>query len=56
MRCLITGLHKRFICTDKFLYEIQSRGFSINEFYKGTGLSIFKEEDPFLAKVFARKV
>ncbi|MEK4406563.1 class I SAM-dependent methyltransferase [Sporosarcina sp. FSL K6-6792] len=48
--------YRRFICTDDFLEAIKVRGFSISEFYKGTGLSIYKEEDPFLARVIAEKL
>lgn len=48
--------YRRFICTDKFLKNMKDRGFSIKEFYKGTGLSIYKEEDPFLARVIAEKI
>lgn len=47
--------YRRFICTDEFLIKMRNRGFEINKFYKGTGLSIYKEEDPFLARVFAMK-
>lgn len=47
--------YRRFICTDEFLINMRNRGFEIKEFYKGTGLSIYKEEDPFLARVFAMK-
>lgn len=48
--------YRRFICTDDFLEAMEVRGFSISEFYKGTGLSIYKEEDPFLARVIAEKL
>lgn len=48
--------YRRFICTDEFLEAMKKRGFSINEFYKGTGLSIYKDEDPFLARVIAEKL
>lgn len=48
--------YRRFVETDKLLVELMNRGFSINEFYKGTGLSIYKDEDPFLARVIAEKV
>lgn len=48
--------YRRFICTDTFLEAMKARGFSINEFYKGTGLSIYKDEDPFLARVIAEKL
>lgn len=47
--------YRRFVDSDKLLVELLNRGFSIKEFYKGTGLSIYKEEDPFLARVFAKK-
>lgn len=47
--------YRRFINTDDFLADLQARGFVIHEFYKGTGLSIYKEEDPFLARVVAEK-
>jgi SAM-dependent methyltransferase len=47
--------YRRFVETDKFLVELITRGFSVNEFYKGTGLSIYKDEDPFLARVMAVK-
>ena len=47
--------YRRFVETDKFLVELINRGFSVNEFYKGTGLSIYKEEDPFLARIIAEK-
>ena len=48
--------YRRFIETDKLLVELMNRGFSIKEFYKGTGLSIYKDEDPFLARVLAEKL
>lgn len=48
--------YRRFIETDKLLVELIRRNFSIKEFYKGTGLSIYKDEDPFLARVLAEKV
>lgn len=48
--------YRRFIKTDEFLQSMKIRGFSINDFYKGTGLSIYKEEDPFLARVIAEKI
>lgn len=47
--------YRRFICTDNFLVSLKERGFTIEEFYKGTGLSIYKEEDPFLARIIAKK-
>lgn len=47
--------YRRFVETDTFIVELINRGFSINEFYKGTGLSIYKDEDPFLARVMAEK-
>ena len=48
--------YRRFVETDHLLAELTNRGFSIKEFYKGTGLSIYKDEDPFLARVLAEKV
>lgn len=48
--------YRRFVETDKLLVELIDKGFSIKEFYKGTGLSIYKGEDPFLARVLAEKV
>lgn len=48
--------YRRFVETDKLLIELMKRNFSIKEFYKGTGLSIYKDEDPFLARVLAEKV
>lgn len=48
--------YRRFVDADKLLVDLVKRGFSIKEFYKGTGLSIYKEEDPFLARVLAEKL
>jgi len=47
--------YRRFVETDTFLVNLINRGFTVNEFYKGTGLSIYKDEDPFLARVMAEK-
>ncbi|WP_060205290.1 class I SAM-dependent methyltransferase [Sporosarcina koreensis] len=47
--------YRRFVETDTFLVELINRGFSVNKFYKGTGFSIYKDEDPFLARVIAEK-
>ena len=48
--------YRRFVETDKFLVGLINKGFSVNEFYKGTGLSVYKDEDPFLARVMAKKL
>ncbi|WP_153732391.1 class I SAM-dependent methyltransferase [Sporosarcina obsidiansis] len=47
--------YRRFVDTDRFIPDLESKGFEINSFFKGTGLSIYKGEDPFLARVFATK-
>lgn len=48
--------YRRFVETDKLLIELITRSFSIKEFDKGTGFSIYKDENPFLARVFAEKI
>jgi SAM-dependent methyltransferase len=47
--------YRRFICAETFRDTMIERGFLINEFYKGVGLSKYKEEDPYLARVIAEK-
>ncbi|WP_153722646.1 class I SAM-dependent methyltransferase [Sporosarcina cascadiensis] len=48
--------YRRFVDTDQLIPDLESKGFEINSFCKGTGLSIYKGEDPFLARVFATKL
>lgn len=50
------GHYRRYINSEEFLYELQTTyKFDILEFNKGTGFSVFKEEDPYLARIIAEK-
>lgn len=44
--------YRRFIDTNAFLERTRKYGFELKEFYKGRGLSIYKDEDPYLARIW----
>lgn len=50
-----TDHYRRFIETNDFLERTRQEGFELKEFSKGRGFSIYKEEDPFLARVWLQK-
>ncbi|WP_171683130.1 class I SAM-dependent methyltransferase [Paenibacillus planticolens] len=48
--------YRRFITSENLLSDLERKyKFNIVSFEKGTGLSIYKDEDPFLARVVAQK-
>ena len=47
--------YRRFIDTNAFLERTRQYSFELKEFYKGRGLSIYKDEDPYLARVWLKK-
>lgn len=53
----IFGNHyRRYIDSDVLVKELEENyNFEINYYFKGQGLSVFKEEDPYLARIIAVK-
>ncbi|EAZ84848.1 class I SAM-dependent methyltransferase [Lysinibacillus fusiformis] len=47
--------YRRYIDTDLLITKLINLGFSIQEFSKGRGLSIYKNENPFLARMAIKK-
>jgi len=47
--------YRRYIDTDMLISKLINLGFSIEEFSKGRGFSIYKNEDPFLARIIIKK-
>lgn len=53
----VFGDHTRhFVHIGNLLTDLYKNGFVIVEFKEGTGLSPFKDEDPYLVRVFAKKI
>ncbi|MBW8349429.1 class I SAM-dependent methyltransferase [Bacillus sp. IITD106] len=49
--------YRRYIDSEIFIEKLETQhSFEMLEFSKGTGFSPFKGEDPFLARVFAKKI
>ncbi|WLV25349.1 class I SAM-dependent methyltransferase [Aciduricibacillus chroicocephali] len=49
--------YRRFIKAEDLMNDLKSQyGFEELYFTKGTGLSVYKDEDPFLARIIARKL
>lgn len=46
---------RRYVDTDKLLIKLISYGYSVQSFLKSRGLSKFKNEDPFLARLIVEK-
>ncbi|WP_107942130.1 methyltransferase domain-containing protein [Metasolibacillus fluoroglycofenilyticus] len=47
--------YRRYIDTDELLRKVLNLGFSVQSFTKGRGLSVYKNEDPYLARVIVEK-
>ncbi|AHN20581.1 hypothetical protein T479_03300 [Lysinibacillus varians] len=47
--------YRRYIDTDLLITKLIKLGFSIQEFSKGRGFSIYKNENPFLARIILKK-
>ncbi len=47
--------YRRYIDTDLLITKLIKLGFSIEEFSKGRGFSIYKNENPFLARIILKK-
>ncbi|WP_339215289.1 class I SAM-dependent methyltransferase [Solibacillus sp. FSL W8-0372] len=47
--------YRRYVETDKLLLKLLGKGFSIKNFTKGQGFSIYKNEDPYLARITVEK-
>lgn len=47
--------YRRYIDTDLLITKLIKLGFSIQEFSKGKGFSIYKNENPFLARIILKK-
>ena len=51
----ITDHYRRFIVPDEIRQKLESLGFSIQFFEEGQGFSIYKDDDPVLLRVMAKK-
>jgi SAM-dependent methyltransferase len=47
--------YRRFIRKDQLLAELEEVGFTIEKVVESNGLAVYKEEDPVVIRVFARK-
>lgn len=47
--------YRRYIDTDLLITKLIKLGFSIEEFSKGRGFSVYKNENPFLARIIFKK-
>ncbi|MFJ7663183.1 class I SAM-dependent methyltransferase [Lysinibacillus sp. NPDC097162] len=47
--------YRRYIDTDLLITKLIKLGFSIQEFSKGRGFSIYKNENPYLARIILKK-
>lgn len=47
--------YRRYVNTDDLIYKMLKVGFSLQSFTKGRGLSVYKNEDPYLARIIAEK-
>lgn len=56
-RKIYHGHYRRYIDSDSFIEELKEKyNFKIKYFYKGKNLSIYKNENPYLARVIAEKI
>ena len=51
----ITDHYRRFIVPDEIRQKLESLGFNIQFFEEGQGFSIYKDDDPVLLRVMAKK-
>ena len=49
------GHFRRYIDTEKFCGHLTKRGFSIDYVITGKGMAKFREEDPYVSRIIARK-
>lgn len=47
------GHYRRYVNTDLFLNELNDNGFDIRYHYTGQGMSVYKNEDPFVSRIVA---
>lgn len=47
--------YRRYVDTNAFLNKVMTHGFDITRFEKSRGLAVYKDEDPFIARVMLRK-